>query len=258
MFVFLFQIDDIASNQAKFTSITADISNVQADIATNVANIATHDADIATNAANIATHNAYIATNAANIATHDTDIATNAVNIATHDTDIATNAANIASNAVEITNINAQILSNDIYRQKCTVNETNYRMINNKCVYYESSIYNYEDAKQNCEARFNNNGRLFEPKTWNENEVAFKIGKQSFGTPNWWVGITDEENEGQFVFESDGTPISYSPTWYVNYGTKGTIYNCILFSSEDGTVAWLDWPCSTSKYKSICEQTNTL
>ena len=133
-------------------------------------------------------------------------------------------------------------------------------MINNKCVYYETSRYNYEDAKQGCESRFSNNGRLFEPKTWYENEVAFKIGRHSLGIiyVNWWVGINDEENEGQFVFESDGTSISYSPSWFNGYGTKGTSNNCILFASEDGqTLDWIDWPCSYS-YKSICEQITAL
>ena len=123
-------------------------------------------------------------------------------------------------------------------------------MINNKCVYYETSMYNYEDAKQNCEARFNNDGRLFEPKSWDENEVAFQVGK-ALATQNWRIGINDKQNEGQFVFESDGTPISYSPTWYFGFGAKGTNYNCIIFFTGS-TVKWLDYHC-TSKLSSICE-----
>ena len=83
-------------------------------------------------------------------------------------------------------------------------------MINNKCVYYETSRYNYEDAKQKCRERFVNNGRLCEPKSWDENEIAYKIGK-SLGDKNWQIGINDKRVPGKFVFESDGTPISYSP-----------------------------------------------
>ena len=126
-------------------------------------------------------------------------------------------------------------------------------MVNNKCVYYEITGYNYEDAKQNCKARFNNNGRLFEPKTWNENEVAYKIGKSfnPFGTYNWRIGINDKQNEGQFVFESDGTLIYYSPKWLSDYGAKGTAKNCIILSNS--VAAWIDYECSSLIF-SICEQ----
>jgi len=127
-------------------------------------------------------------------------------------------------------------------------------MINGKCVYIETSNYSYDDAKQKCETRFNNNGRLFQPKSWNENEVAFKLGKALENAYNWWIGINDKQNEGQFVFESDGKPISYSPKWYSGYGAKGTSHNCILYASEDSqTLKWIDWKCSTS-HNSICEQ----
>ena len=98
-------------------------------------------------------------------------------------------------------------------------------MINNKCSYYEISKYSYEDAKQKCNERFNNSGRLFEPKSWNENEVAYKIGK-SFGNYNWRIGINDKQSEGHFVFESDGTPISYSPKWVSGFGAEGTTKVC--------------------------------
>ena len=87
----------------------------------------------------------------------------------------------------------------ELYRLKCATNETNYRMINNKCVFYEKTGYTYEVANQKCEERFNNNGRLFEPKSWNENEIAYKIGK-SLGDKNWQICINDKRVPGKFVF----------------------------------------------------------
>ena len=36
---------------------------------------------------------------------------------------------------------------------------------------------NYEDAKKNCKEKFGGNGKLFEPKTWAENEMAQKVKK---------------------------------------------------------------------------------
>ena len=123
-------------------------------------------------------------------------------------------------------------------------------MINNKCSYYEITKYSYEDAKQKCSERFNNSGRLFEPKSWNENEIAYKIGK-SLGDKNWRLGINDKQNEGHFVYESDGKKVSYSPKWHSGYGAKGTSMNCILFGSGTATAEWADYFCD---YDSDCEQ----
>ena len=125
-------------------------------------------------------------------------------------------------------------------------------MINNKCVYYETSRYNYEDAKQKCSERFVNNGRLFEPKSWNENEIAYKIGK-SLGDKKWLIGIKFSADPFSIVFESDGTPISYSPKWYSEDWAKCT--NCVHFVDGQRTAFWIDNSCSsTYKYSSICEQ----
>ena len=112
----------------------------------------------------------------------------------------------------------------------------------------------FQSGRHIHQKRFKNNGRLFEPKSWNENEVAYKIGKL-LGEKNWHIGINDKQNEGQFVFESDGTPISYSPKWYADYGAKGTTMNCILFAigNSVSTARWHDYTCS-SAYGSICEQ----
>ena len=146
----------------------------------------------------------------------------------------------------------------ELYRLKCTAEETNYQMINNKCVYYETSDYDYEDAKQKCSERFNNNGRLFEPKSWNENEVAYKTIKSlahsnNWCRLNWWIGINDKKNDGHYVFESDETPVSYIPKWYSGYGAKGTTKNCVMFVNNQNSALWADYTCSSS-YASVCEQ----
>ena len=147
----------------------------------------------------------------------------------------------------------------ELYRLKCATNETNYRMINNKCVYYETSEYNHEDANQKCRERFVNNGRLFEPKSWNENEIAYKIGK-SLGDKNWQIGINengDDEDidigiyKSQFVFESDGTPISYSHKFKLQ--DSDTYSKCVHFADNQRTAFWIDDYCR-NEYGSICEQ----
>ena len=46
----------------------------------------------------------------------------------------------------------------------------------------------YQDAKQNCKLYFGGHGKLYEPLTWSENQMAYKIAKATDGTVNWWIG----------------------------------------------------------------------
>jgi hypothetical protein len=132
----------------------------------------------------------------------------------------------------------------------CPPNDPNYHVLNDHCIFLEKSGKNYEDAKQNCETKFGGHGKLFEPKTWSENQMAFKIAKAT--DSNWWIGVSDKQTEGSFVYESNGSPLSYTPKFYSGYGSRGTSYNCILAHGSD-IVHWLDYGCTTTTYYSICE-----
>merc|ERR1712008_245436 len=135
----------------------------------------------------------------------------------------------------------------------CPTNDPNYHLLNDHCIFLEKSYKTYEDAKQNCETKFSGHGKLFEPKTWSENEMAYKIAKSIDN--KWWIGVNDKQTEGSYVYESNGSPISYTPKFYNAYGSKGTSANCIFYippSSESDIVHWVDYPCYYIYY-SICE-----
>ena len=72
--------------------------------------------------------------------------------------------------------------------QSCPTNEPNYHLlynalgliighhlINDRCIFVEEKQLNYEDAKQNCKEKFGGNGKLFEPRTWAENVMVYKV-----------------------------------------------------------------------------------
>jgi hypothetical protein len=63
------------------------------------------------------------------------------------------------------------------YSRPCPTNDPNYHLINGRCIFVEKKMKNYEDAKKNCIEKFRGNGKLFEPKTWAENEMAQKVKK---------------------------------------------------------------------------------
>ena len=60
---------------------------------------------------------------------------------------------------------------------KCPTSKPNYRSIENRCYYFETTFKSYEDAKQNCNTKFPQ-GKLFEPKSLSSNkypEVFVKL-----------------------------------------------------------------------------------
>ena len=149
-------------------------------------------------------------------------------------------------------------LNCDSQTPPCPTNDPNYHLLNDHCIFLEKSDKTYEGAKQNCETKFGGHGKLFEPKTWSENQMAYKIGLQSFGV-NWWIGVSDRQTEGSFVYESNGSPISFTPKFHTccGWGSRGTSHNCILYNRpssghESDIVHWLDYECTKRAY-SICE-----
>ena len=72
--------------------------------------------------------------------------------------------------------------------------------------------------------------------------------------------VNDKQTEGSFVYESNGSPISYTPKFYSGYGSQGTSRNCILYSppsTSSDIVDWFDYTCSSS-FKSICESSDSV
>jgi len=142
-------------------------------------------------------------------------------------------------------------LNCDSQTPPCPTNDPNYHVLNDHCIFLEKSTKSYDDAKQNCESKFAGRGKLFEPKTWSENQMAYKIAK-SIQT-NWWIGVIDKETDGSFVYESNGSPISFEPKFYMGWGN----FTCILYNPPSrghgsDIVHWFDYPCTRS-WSSICE-----
>ena len=104
--------------------------------------------------------------------------------------------------------------------KKCPVGQPfpkdNYRLVQEKCFYFERGYKNFEDAKENCKQM---GGKLYEP----ENVVGMHhIARVAFGISNFvgalaWIGITDIESEGNFAYDSNGQSILFNPPWYPGY-----------------------------------------
>ena len=69
----------------------------------------------------------------------------------------------------------------------------------------------YAEAKQAC---ISLGGKLVEPKTAQQNARVTEIAKAN-GIATLWMGIQDQTNEDEFIYESSGQTITYS-NWYPN------------------------------------------
>ena len=154
----------------------------------------------------------------------------------------------VATNDTTTTSNNCPVDANDIY-------ET-YRLIQGKCFYFEWKHKIFKDAKENC---IQKGGKLYEPT---DVVMMKKVAKISaIGGHAWaWIGITDTAKEGNYVYESNGQSIKFSPPWApLGYGARlsaGIFFNCIGLqvngNSNRGTLADLKCHAYHSMY-SICE-----
>ena len=87
-----------------------------------------------------------------------------------------------------------------------TSSDTNYRLFNSKCYYFESSLDNYNNAQTACNSRFGaTGGKLAEPSASVE-LYAFLYSTASSIVNNsgpYWIGIDDlQNNDGVFRYAS--------------------------------------------------------
>jgi len=75
------------------------------------------------------------------------------------------------------------------------------------CYLFGTEKMNFDEAKQFCT---DNGGMLVEPRTKRETRVINKLINRKAGDDSYWIGLTDQENEGTFLWESDNTEVSYS------------------------------------------------
>ena len=72
--------------------------------------------------------------------------------------------------------------------------------------YFNVGTANVEDAKAYC---INQGGKLFEPKSSEVNMNITNLAKDR-GMLDFWIGINDISEEGNFVYASNGSPIIWS------------------------------------------------
>jgi len=125
----------------------------------------------------------------------------------------------------------------------------NYRLVKNKCYYFEKSTMTYQSAQRNCKSRIPFKGRLFEPHTVSETKEMYDLAKSVLGNSNhYWIGL-DSFGRGSngWQYASDGSPKTLMTHGYNGLDSSS---ECAVIRNNNGYAE--DVSCNYSYY-SICE-----
>ena len=103
-----------------------------------------------------------------------------------------------------------------------------YASFGNTCYYFDTVERTILEARLNC---IDNHGKLWEPKTSDRmNQIQIKGMEFATVVGGWWVGITDEQNEGHFYYYSNFENFNFAPNsapWREDEPNGGTAENCV-------------------------------
>ena len=102
-------------------------------------------------------------------------------------------------------------------------------MVGERCIYFDKSTSTYAEARKRCAFTFDGKGKVYEPRNFEESTKIAAEGKRKFNYPNWWLGVNDINEEGKLVFDSDGAPVPFTPTWN---GGNGQTNDCVLILGQ--------------------------
>ena len=88
--------------------------------------------------------------------------------------------------------------------------------------------------------------KLFEPKSLEVNNEVNRLAKAQGVTWAFWIGINDQINQGNFVYDSSNVPLVYE-NWNPGEPNGESREDCATLGGK-----WFDVPC-TWKRPFVCE-----
>ena len=139
---------------------------------------------------------------------------------------------------------------------KCPVSNPNYAVISGTCYYIENTTpMNYADAQLNCQYKL---GGLFEPRLVDTNQLVYTKAANFISTisDDFWLGMNDLANQGQYVYASDGQAV-VDGMWFSGQPNNEN-ERCVAYAGSWGVfdyvsnAGWSDRPCDFLSFF-ICE-----
>ena len=151
----------------------------------------------------------------------------------------------------------------------CPLENSNFRLIHGRCIYFESQQMDYGTARSNCKTKVSGfDGNLFAPANVFISEKVHKTAMEVFGDlPKsnnlykgefWlnnghrvWIGVNDQVLEGTFRYDQRETSPSFNAWFQTQPNNMFGNEDCVEFNLFDKAL-WNDNPCSVQQL-SICE-----
>ena len=147
-------------------------------------------------------------------------------------------------------------------QRQCPTNDSQYGLMDGRCVYFEKKSLTYDKAIQNCQEKLKDygGGILYEPYSIAEQKRIVDMAYERGIAETWtWIGVTDKTTEGQFKYNSNNQQINFTPDWSGSGGSVDRSINCIMIlvtsPSESDYAKWYDQFC-TNTFRSICWSIN--
>merc|ERR1711935_981576 len=132
-----------------------------------------------------------------------------------------------------------------------------YRTVDGKCFYYQKSGMEYADAVTNCKAKFNGNGRLFEPRSKSDNNDVVGLARAISANQPFWIGIRvqphDESRDFYYLSEGPKVDLAYDGWLDGEPNDVGNKEDCVSVLRFGSDLKWDDSKCGNEEY-SICDQ----
>ena len=112
-----------------------------------------------------------------------------------------------------------------------------------------------DDAQLNCQNKLGTSWILFEPRDFNTNKLVMAAAG-NHKLSDYWFGINDRVNQGQYVYASDGQDV-VNGMWRLGSPSNNN-ERCVAgfhqYKSESGE--WVDYHCEYL-LPSICQKQKT-
>ena len=99
-----------------------------------------------------------------------------------------------------------------------------------------------------------NGGKVFEPRDENFMKNLLDYAKNNAIIDEFWLGINDKSEEGQFVYASDNSTIKFENWKGGEPNNAENAENCVEVKTTDGF--WNDVSCHGDKNSIVCEKGN--
>jgi len=112
--------------------------------------------------------------------------------------------------------------------------------------------FNWIEAQHACHGV---GGFLAEPKSQEAAQFLSDYAQMelaTFGLKSWWIGLSDQDHENQWMWEESGERVSYS-NWATGYPTEDN-QNCAVMDVDvDAEFRWSTSDCENSTADVICQ-----